>query len=209
MNQEIYTNPSMLNLYSFLTKCVIEQRGSHTLNGIDPNARDGTDHDIELINKFIELELKSDTIDKNSKVFLETLSSNVKNNLKVHLTRDCQIIETGNHIVNLTFSSKKDNFIYNLTFSSKFKQKFGLLPIDSNKIDISYFRDVIINNKEGECLDYDYIIIRGKTTECYRKVFKSKQVNSDDEIITLLPCDYLFYKKELEPKLQPDACIIN
>ena len=62
MNQEIYTNPNMLNLYSYLTKCVIEQCGSHTLNGIDPNSRDGTDHDIKLINKFIELELKSDNI---------------------------------------------------------------------------------------------------------------------------------------------------
>ena len=151
MNQHISSNSGLSNLYSYLKRCVIEQRGSHTLNGIDPNAKDGTEHDIKLINKFIELELKSDNIDDKSKNFLENLSSNLKNNLKVHQTRDCQIIETGSHYVNLTFSSRKDNFIYNLKFSAKFKQTFGSFPIDSNKIKISYFRDFIFDKKIVFC----------------------------------------------------------
>jgi hypothetical protein len=212
MNHEFSINPSTPNLYSYLTKCAIEQTGKHTLNGIDPDAKDGSDNDIKLINKFVELELSSDDLDEKSKSFLEILASNVKNNLKVHQTRDCQIVETGNHYVTLTFSTKKNNFLYNLRFSTKFKQEFGLFPIGSNKITIRYFHDAIFNkkiHKTEDFSDYNYIIGIDANTKCYRKEIKSKEVDIDDNIITLLPCDYLsFNQKDLEPKLNPDACTI-
>ena len=212
MNQENYINPGMPNLYSYLTRCVIEQTGNHSLIGINPDAKDGTDNEIQLIHKYVELELKSEDLDEKSKTFLETLSSNVKNNLKVHQTRDCQIMETGNHYVYLTFSSKKDNFIYNLTFSSKFKQKYDSPTIGFNKINIRYSKDDIFNKKIHKAKDYshyNHTIGIDENTRYYRDTIKLKEVDIDDDIITLLPCDYLlFNEKNLEPKLKPDSCVI-
>ncbi len=159
------------------------------------------------------MELKSNKIDNESKFFLEKLSSNLKNNLKVHQTRDYQIIETGSHYVNLTFSSRKDNFIYNLKFSAKFKQTFGSFPIDSNKIKISYFRDFIFDkkiHKKEDYTNYHYILSISEDIQYYRTNFKSNEFDIKDEIITLLPCDYLISnKKIIEPKLTPDSCTIS
>ena len=55
----------------------------------------------------------------------------------------------------------------------------------------------------------NYIIGIDANTKCYRKEIKSKEVDIDDDVITLLPCDYLlFNEKDLEPKLKPDSCVI-
>ena len=211
MNQEISINPGMPNLYSYLIRCAIEQKGPHTFNGIEPDAKDGTDNDINLILKYVELELKSD-LDEKSKKFLETISSNLENNLKVHHTRDCQIIETGSHYVNLIFSSRKDNFIYNIKFSSKFKQNFGKLPIGTDKINISYYCDNIFNkkiHKKEDYLNYTHTVNIDENTIYYRDDIKSKEVDINDDVITFLPTDYLaFNEKDLVPKLNPDACVI-
>ena len=84
------------DLYKFLTLCAIEQRGVHTLCDFNKNATIGTKEDINFVNQYVKLALSSCQHDQTSIDFLNNLIM-FKNNMMVHLTRDCQIIETGNH----------------------------------------------------------------------------------------------------------------
>jgi hypothetical protein len=215
MNEDIVINPDHPDLYKFLYLCVIEQRGIHTIGDIDINAREGHVDDITFLKKYVNLELttlkhKTDTIN-----FLIGFLSYMEDNLMVGQTRDCQVIETGNHYVILSFKTKKDDHIYNICFSIKFKQSHGCQPEKSNEINVSYSRDCIINQDvEKECQQKDHIsrhcISIGKNTRYNRTHISKKTFNINDEIIKQLPCSYLIPQNHtIEPKLNPDACILS
>lgn len=209
----ILIDPNYPDLYKYLTLCAIEQRGIHTLGDIDKNARIGSIEDINFICQYIELALKTiNNIDDNEKNFLNDFNSNINNNLMVHLTRDCQIIETGNHYISLTFRSKKNNYVNNIKFKTRFEQKFGLPPIRNNKISISYSIDGIIyeNNENNEQNSHhSYIIDIDGHSYYSRKFISNRHFHIQDNLITQLSCKYMLpINHILQPKLNPDACII-
>ena len=80
-------------------------------------------------------------------------------------------------------------------------------------IKIRFIGDMSIFNKKihkaKDYSHYNHTIGIDENTRYYRDTIKLKEVDIDDYVITLLPCDYLlFNEKNLEPKLKPDSCII-
>lgn len=189
------------DLYNFLKICVIQQLGTHSLSDIDINARKGNDDDIKLIQKLILLSDKSKSEDKK---FLEELGNGSKDNLMVHIVRDCQVIETGKHYSNLIFKVDKGEKIYILKFRTKFKQDFGKLPTGDNKIEIIYEIDNL--EKNDNC--YRTIGLGGKIN-FYQESISNRSFNITDKIISNLPCKYLLPTNKIEPKLKPDSCSIS
>ncbi len=214
MSKDIVINPDYPDLYKFLYLCVIEQRGIHTIGDIDRNAREGHAGDITFLKKYVNLELTTLKHETETINFLIGFLSYMEDNLMVGQTRDCQVIETGNHYVRLSFKTKKDDHIYNICFSTKFKQSYGGLPEGSNEINVSYSRDCIINKDvKKECQQKDHLsrhcISIGKNTE-YHRINIRKTFNINDEILKQLPCSYLIPENYIiEPKLNPDACILS
>ena len=183
---------------------------------IDKNAKIGTAEDIIFIHKYIELTLSSQFIDKKEEKFLKELDTMVENNLMVHHTRDCQVIETGNHYVSLAFKIKKDDYIYSLIFTAKFKQDFDSQPIGSNTIIIKCLIDRISKLNDKECQkfkDHHKIVSMigiDKDTFSYQALICSKEIDINENIITQLPCAYMISENHiLKPKLQPDACVVS
>ena len=68
-------------------------------------------------------------------------------------------------------------------------------------------------NVETECQQKDHLsrhcISIGKNTE-YHRIHIRKTFNINDEILKQLPCSYLIPENHtIEPKLNPDACILS
>ena len=207
MNINTLINTDLPNLYKFLTLCIIEQRGIHSLVNFDKNAKVGSIEDINFIHKYIHL-VKSFSKEKD---FLEEFDTMVNNNLMVHITRDCQVIETGSHYVTLTFKTKKENSISSIGFRSKFKQDFDAIPVGNNKITIIYLKDLIIPNIEDkECYNYGNTVIDQNNIKYYRKYLYNNEISVYKNMISELPCEYLIPQNYiLKPKLKPDACILS
>ena len=87
------------DLYRYLYQVAIEQKGVHSLIMNDPNKVIGNKDDIKFINDYINLEFQNKNKSDQEKNFLTQFKNENMNHLEVHLTRDCQIIETGNHYV--------------------------------------------------------------------------------------------------------------
>ena len=222
INENFLDDTNLPNLYKYFILCIIEQRGSHSLCGISKDPKLSTNNDIYFIRRFIELALNSTHLEliDNQKEYLHTFNSLINNNLMIHLTRDCQIIETGNHYVTLTFKIKKDEYEYNISFSSKFKQNSNRIPIGDNKISVAFKKDLIINKNDTEYQKKTDLLLKNKKNnhtivwrddkKIYRDNIFHKYIDIKDDIITFIPCSYLIPKDHiLEPKLSPDSCTIS
>ena len=189
------------DLYHFLKLCIIEQRGIHDISGLDKNPKLARNKDMEFLNKHIQLTLNQDKVEQEIKIFLEEFDIVIiENNLMIHLTRDCQVIETGNHYILLSFNLKKNNVINSITFYCKFKQNYNEMPQDTDKITITYSK-YFMQDKNP----FNTYMIDGKN---YSKIYiSSKDYNIYDKQIQDLP--YSFDNTiKTKPKLVPDACII-
>jgi len=186
------------DLYHFLKLCIIEQRGIHDICGLDKNPKLVKNKDITFLNKHIEITLNQKNLDQKVKDFLEEFDN--MNNLMIHLTRDCQVIETGNHYILLSFKLEKKDVINSITFYCKFKQNYNEMPQDTDKITITYSK-YFMRDKNP----FNTYMINGKK---YSKVYIfSKDYNIYDKQIQDLP--YSFDNTiKTKPKLVPDACII-
>lgn len=209
---------SNTSLYQFLKVCVIEQRGNHSLvSGFDKDHKKGSLEDIEFLQQYVKkIELlrlfKSDeTVTK----FLNEIKSVSKDQLTIHLTRDCQIFETGNHYVSLNFRIEKDLYSYNLVFTAKFKQSYGSLPDNTDSINITYIKDYRISkNSPNYSNEYTqaFHIIDIDDKYCYsRHHIGSNKFNINDKIINelVLP-EHLRISNNyvIKAKTIPDACNI-
>ena len=188
------------DLYHFLKLCIIEQRGIHTIFGLEKNPKIVRNKDIAFLNKHIEITLNQDN--KEIKDFLEEFDTMTIDNLTIHLTRDCQVIETGNHYISLSFNLEKKDVIHSITFYCKFKQNYKEMPQDTNKITITYSK-YLIQYKTS----FNSYTIDGKK---YSKIhISSKDYNIYDKEIQDLPCSYMIDNTvKTKPKLVPDACIL-
>jgi hypothetical protein len=213
----ILIDPNYPDLYKYLKLCAIEQRGIHTLSDIDKNAKNGTIEDINFIRKYIELALETSNIDDNEKKFLTEFDSSVDDNIMVHLTRDCQIFETGSHYVSLNFRTHinnnvnncANNYINNIKFYMRFKQDVGIIPIDDKKISISHSIDKIINKNNDNYSNHSHIIDINDESYYSRNIINNRYFNINDSIIVGLPSAYMLPANHIiEPKILPDACII-
>lgn len=186
------------DLYHFLKSCIIEQRGTHTIYGLDKNPKLAGNKDIAFLNKHIEITLNQDN--KEIKDFLEQFDTMTIDNLMIHLTRDCQVIETGNHYISLSFNLEKNDVINSITFYCKFKQNYKEMPQDTDKITITYSK-YLIQDKTP----FNSYMIEGKK---YSKIYiSSKDYNIYDKQIQDLPWSFDNTIKTT-PKLLPDACIL-
>ena len=221
---------SIPNLYKFLTICVVEKRGNHCLNQFDDNAKIGTMDDINFIHKYIQLALICDSLPKETIDFLKEYEQKVANNLMVHLTRDCQVIETNRHYVTLIFKVVLIGYTLNISFRTKFSQQYNVLPVGDNTINITYWRDISADITEDisedirwditediktnsvrtgkEC--YDYIVEDNQGLKYYRTNVWDKNINILEDIITKLPSDYMIpINYSMKPRLKPDACLLS
>lgn len=191
------------DLYRYLYQVAIEQKGVHSLTMNDPNKIIGNKDDKKFINDYINLELHNkNKYDQEKKNFLIQFKNGNMNNLEVHLTRDCQIIETGNHYVFLKFKLKSMSII----FYAQFKQTFSELPLLGNQITIKYTLEKSIDKLGKE----------DKIINCYYNVKYSIEIiyletlNIDNNIFWQLNMKYkLKNEKNLTQKLSPDACILS
>ena len=213
MENKIVIDKDLPNLYKYLNICIVEQRGNHSICGIDDNPRKGSYDDINFIQAYINNFLeKCDSLLPDQDTFLRKYLALVDSNLLVHLTRDCQIFETGNHYVNLTFKVEQDNLIYSINFRGKFLQELNSQPIGTNVLYISYYMDYVVkNNDKSKVQD---IVIRhtiaiDDTTTYYRKSIYNANLDVYDSSILELPCEYMLPESgNLIASLTPDACII-
>ena len=198
------------DLYKYLNIIIIEQRGIHSLIDYSNKPEKGTLNHKRFIHNFIELAMLHLNHNQASKNFLLEFDSNVDNNLMVHITRDCQIIETGRHYASISFKIEKETVVNNLTFSCKFNQNFNELPIGDEKIFISYNIDSESSEKNSDCI-YNYShSFNIKDKILYRSCLFNQNFDINHDIINNLKCSFLIPKNyKLKPKLSPDACLIS
>tara|TARA_Y100000991_G_scaffold136974_1_gene103288 strand:+ start:358 stop:972 length:615 start_codon:yes stop_codon:yes gene_type:complete len=139
-------NSNLPSLYRYMILCILEKRGDHSISDVQQNPRLSNINDIEYLLKYIDLSFK--IVDYNDEIieFLNEIKNTIRNTpFEVHLTRDYQVIETGNHYVSLSFKIKTKDYINNISFKSRFKQKIQDYPEGNNKIMVSYSRDYLEN----------------------------------------------------------------
>jgi hypothetical protein len=196
-------NPNYPSLYKYLILCALEKRGKHQLCDTVKEPQNANEQDVHLLQKYIDISLSTFEYNKEQQEFIQEIKP-TQGNLEIHLSRDYQVIETGNHYVNLAFKIKKDNYINNIIFCVKFKQSEDN-PVGDDIIRIGYSRDYV--SKFENCT---YTIRMNSDLVYYRKCLFNKSININEKIITDLPSEYLFPENYIpKPDLSIEACIIS
>ena len=110
----------------YLELCVVEQKGDHTL-GFESKSP-------------TQITLEEETFLKNVLSFLvhKVDDSFPKEPAFVHVTRDCQVIETGNHIARYTVVDCLDRVI---SFYMTFGQDFEEFPKSRSDVSVVYYEN--------------------------------------------------------------------
>jgi len=202
------------DLYKYLTICAIEQRGDISLNGISKNPKKANNEDIQMLENFLSQVLKTNPCNRTLE-FLKDVHENLNKHIFIHLTRDCQIIETKHHYVILTFKLNIYDYIYNIRFKAMFNQNINDYPIGNKKISVSYDKDSRsrsnnLEDHENDCkIRGSHIVSYGDGTY-YRSNFGNFILDSNCEIIKNMNSSYLIDESlKLKPKLDPDACTLQ
>ncbi|VVU95026.1 hypothetical protein CPAV1605_751 [seawater metagenome] len=201
----IEINKNYPNLYKYLYLCIIEQRGEHALVDYSKQPKDMVEDDIFLIKEFIKLFhtefCESSEIIKN---FLNEFNNVSRDELETHITRDCQIIETGNHYITFSFKQTKENYINSISFNSKFKQSMGSLPEGDEKITAMLTIDYKDTSKKT-----NHVIFFDNQKYQRERIF-CENINIENKMISELPAYYLLPDfHNLKPKLNPDSCLVS
>jgi hypothetical protein len=195
------------HLIDFLKLCAIEQRGKHTLSfGVD-NLVKADQSVVEFILKLKEILLNLDNNDEQIN-FLNKFNSINLDNLFWSQERDCQIFETGNHIVNLCFKLHINDKNYLINFMAIFEQQFNQFPKDLKNINIILINDQIYFDHNQN------VNIMSQNQKISRKKIKSSSYSCDSDTIRQinnhLPSLFKSSSEyKIKPKLQPDACLIS
>ena len=196
-------NSNLPSLYRYMVLCILEKKGDHSISDVQKTPRLSNINDTEYLLNYIDLSFKM--IDYNDKTieFLDEIKNTIRNTgFEVHLTRDSQIIETGNHYVSLSFRIKKKYYINSIRFTSRFEQKIQEFPKGNNKITISYSRDYL---EEFQGCKH---IFSFNNQNYYRDTFFSYnfEIENDNGMFSadyLIPNNYV-----CQPDLSIDSCII-
>lgn len=195
------------HLIDYLKLCAIEQRGKHTISfGVD-NLVKADQSVVEFIFKLKEILLNLDNNDEQVN-FLNKFNSINLENLFWSQERDCQIFETGNHIVNLCFKLHISDQDYLIKFMAIFEQQYNQFPKDLKNINIILTNHQIYSNHNQN------VNIIGQNQKISRKIIKSSSYSYDSDIISQinnqLPSLFKISSEyKIKPKLQPDACLIS
>lgn len=111
----------------YLTTCALEKRGPHLLSALDDkSSREASLEDVIFLKAYVQSAIVSDDVDvdgKDREPFLQRIAEKATiDNVRVHLTRDYQVIETGSHYVNLSFCvHMSSEHMCCVSFRAKFK----------------------------------------------------------------------------------------
>jgi hypothetical protein len=154
-------------LTEYLELCVVEQTGDHTLGIKSKTPTPLTEEELKFLYKVLSfIPPKFGVLFPKEPAF-------------VHITRDCQVIETGNHIARYTVI---DCLGRSISFSMTFRQKPGEFPTTRSNMYVSFYEND--DSVWRETLPNHHPSLNFFPTP-------SKSAST------------------IEPKLEPDACIIS
>lgn len=207
MNPQITLNQDHPVFYKYLTLCALEKRGRHQLTDISKDKNKASKQDIDLLAKYLELAETNINHTEEQLDFLKELQPQISDSnqlIEIHLTRDYQVVETGNHYVTLVFKLPTDKYINNIKFTAKFNQR-DTYPVGDKIIRISYFQDFTRHFP-----DCRHTIQLNDNLTYHRKTIGTHLVSIDNSIITDLPAEYLIQKDYIPtPDLSLEACLIS
>lgn len=199
-------------LYNFLYRCAVEQTGQHTLNLINKHPQNSIPHDETFLKPFLSEALKDEhyTSNPSALAFLQQFPST---DFEIHLTRDCQIIETGTHYVFLTLRSKHSTPVKFISFAAKFKQSWGELPVPSELLYIRLVDECSPEYAAAHHTQQQHIRRFGtnKDGQRYERVeIDSRCLSIHEPILRNLPTISLAKQNNEPIQLQkiPDACLL-
>lgn len=197
------------DLIDFLKLCAIEQTGNHTITfGIGNNFVEADQSVLKFIVQLKDILLNLSDNNEEQMNFLNRFNSINLENLSWCQERDCQIFETGNHIVNLCFKLHLDDNDYLINLMVVFQQQFNEFPKDAKNINIVLTKDQIY------LINDENVNIISQNQKKSRRKIKTSVYSFDSEIVEKIDL-YLpsLFKSSSEyqqnPKLQPDACLIS
>ena len=189
--------------------CAIEQTGNHTITfGIGNNFVEADQSVLKFIVQLKDILLNLSDNNEEQMNFLNRFNSINLENLSWCQERDCQIFETGNHIVNLCFKLHLDDNDYLINLMVVFQQQFNEFPKDAKNINIVLTKDQIY------LINDENVNIISQNQKKSRRKIKTSVYSFDSEIVEKIDL-YLpsLFKSSSEyqqnPKLQPDACLIS
>lgn len=193
-------------MYKYFQVCALEKRGRHTLSDIDlQTERCASNEDVALVLSYIEHAASHLPTDVRASAFLNEMRMAADTSLmKVHLTRDYQVIETGSHYVKLLFRTAHGDYLNNLKFYSRFRMgSDGRLEKD-NKVHVSYSRDYL-SAFDGCC----HTITMNPRLTYYREEIFRATINASEAAFSQMPskygvpCDYV-----PTPDTSVETCVV-
>ena len=193
---------SLLNYFNI---CCVEKIGVHTLNTYDKNYKI-LDKNLKIflinfIDNYIKYELLNNINNYSIFIYNYLFLKKFKDNLhiaEIHQTRDCQIFETGRHIINLSFKLKQNNEIYEIVFTKTYKYDFKNLLTNDN----IYLKFIIEKEYEND--------LHNDLDNNLNNNLLKKNYNINLLLFNNLNLDFMFEdEKIIKPDLVPDACIVS
>lgn len=129
----------------YMKVCALEKRGPHTLSHThEATKRRAAPTDVALITRFATLAM-ADPRHKGHAQATRLLQNVAKtamvSNVHVHLTRDYQVIETGNHYVRLSFCVHTAGHTDRVTFTARFRVEYDYATHHLAALTVCYTRD--------------------------------------------------------------------
>jgi hypothetical protein len=130
----------------FLKACAEEKRGRHCVEDTDEETcRTGVPGDVDFLRTFAE-EATSDSPHQTNPEIMRILTNVTENvthlQLTVHLTRDYQVLQTGNHYVNLLYCIRtNDGHSDSILFTAKFEVQGDFITHNLSRLTVSYMHD--------------------------------------------------------------------
>jgi hypothetical protein len=168
----------------YMEVCALEKRGPHTLGYThdDDTKHRAAPGDIALLKSFADMALadvRHGGGDDRAASILRSAAAATTANVCVHLTRDYQVIETGNHYVKLSFCVRTPVHIDRITFTTRFSVETDYATHHLRELSVCYARDgndilrvgvdpqsrLIMNMPTKHLLDADYVPIVDRTVE--------------------------------------------
>ena len=100
MESKTLLNSDFHPFYNYLTLCALEKRGKHQLTDISADKKIASNPDLKLLKDYLELAQTNLNHSPEQLEFLQDIQNHIKDpsqEIEIHLTRDSQVIETGNN----------------------------------------------------------------------------------------------------------------
>lgn len=209
------TQPLPAPLYSYLKTCALEKRGQHRLSDIDlENERDGCSDDTAFLMQFVDDMVQRESTDSDTIAFLEEVRRSLLGvvcTVKVHVTRDYQVIETGNHYAKLLFRivQQSRGYVNNIKFYVKFRMNPTYDGLeDTDHVHVVYSRDHVKASQPNTApRTSTHTIVVHEDLTYSREHVASSQLHVGDPVLRntayLIPESYV-----PQPDMSVEACTI-